>query len=164
MTDSTEQAQARRLVDDAFTDVFADRAYRYEYEQRTLDLVLAATDVLARGDADTAEAMVREHLNHVAEPDLATYHVCGAAAIATGQLLDGIRVSSHVPEHDADHALFEMAVEMINSASAEDHETMTRILDAVWDVNRRGLYRLAIALLGVRAEVVALLEQEPDDA
>ncbi len=42
--------------------------------------------------------------------------------------------------------------------------TDLRILNAGWDVNRRGGHRLASALLGVRAEVVALLGQESDDA
>lgn len=154
MTDSTEHAEAHRLLSDALGG-------DWEYERRVLDLVLGATTAFAAGDAETASAMLTQHCNQAEDPDVAAYRVCGAAALATGHLLDGDMVRRTSPD-DAGRVV-DLAVQAINSASVDDIMSMTLILDVVYAVSGEDIQRLAAALIALRAEVVDLVEGEPDD-
>lgn len=154
MTDSTEHAEAHRLLSEALGG-------DWEYERGVLDLVLGASAAFAASDAEVAATMLNQHVNQAKDPDLAAYRVCVVAAMATGHLLDGDMVR-RVAGNDEDR-LLDLAVQAINSASVEDIMTMTLILDVVFSVSGEDVHRLAAALIALRAEVVALDEAEGDD-
>ena len=152
MTDSTEQAEAHRLITEALGD-----GARRDYGHRVLDLVFAATAAFGAGEKDAAGAMLAEHVYGTEDPDRAAYHVCVATAIATGHLLDGDEVHARPTGEDGEvSSLLGLAVQLVNCASAEDETMMTVIMDVVWTVDRDDVHHLAGLLLGLRAEVVAL--------
>lgn len=161
MTDSTEQAEAHRLI----TEALGDGASR-EYERRVVDLVFAATAAFGAGEKAAAGAMLAEHVNGAEDPDLASYHVCVAAALVTGHLLDGDMVrASAAGEGGEVGSLLSLAVQLVNSASVDDETTMALILDVIWHVDRGDIHQLAAMLLALRAEVVDLDEGgDRDDA
>lgn len=155
MTDSTEQAEAHRLI----TEALGNGVSR-EYERRVVDLVFAATAAFGAGEKAAAGAMLAQHVNGADDPDLASYHACVAATLATGCLLDGDMVrATAMSEGDEVGSLLGLAVQLVNSASIEDDATMALILDVVWTVGRDDIHQLAGMLLALRAEVVALDER-----
>lgn len=153
MTDSTEQAEAHRLLSEALGG-------DWEYERRVVDLVFAATAAFGAGEKNTAGAMLAEHVNAAEDPDLASYHVCVATAIATGHLLDGDGVRASPTGKDGEvGSLLGLAVQLVNGASVDDEITMSLILNVLWAVDRGDLHELAGMLIALRAEVVALDER-----
>lgn len=161
MADSTERTEAHRLINEAFADTTFGSS---DYPQQVIDLVYTATSAHYHDDHATAIGLVQTHITNAQQPDRAAYHLCGAAAIATGALLDGNLIyETTLTDADTGDAastgsvdLVGIGIHAVNAASVDDHPMLSLLLDVVWRIHPGLLHQLATTVIGLRADVLTM--------